>query len=67
MSQFSSSEPIAEGNVAATLKSVLDAVVFQNEECTALVSFRIEKLGSVDAKVVLVFDDAQCLRPKTTP
>lgn len=66
MSQFSSSKPIAEGDVAATLRSVLDAVVFQNKGCTALVSFRIEKLGTVDAKVVLVFDDAQC-QPKKSP
>ena len=66
MSQFSSSKPIAEGDVAATLRSVLDAVVFQNEGCTALVSFRIEKLGTVEAQVVLVFDDAQC-QPKKTP
>lgn len=67
MSQFPISKPIAEGNVVATLKSVLDAVVFQNEVCAALVSFRIEMPGTVDAKVVLNFDDAQCLRSKKTP
>lgn len=66
MSQFSSSKPIAEGDVAATLKLVLNEVVSQNKVCTALVSFRIEKLETADAKVVLVFDDAQCL-PKKTP
>ena len=66
MSQFSSPKPIAEGNVAATLKLVLNEVVSQNKECTALVSFSIEKLGTVDAKVVLVFDDAQC-QPKKSP
>ena len=66
MNQFSSSKKIAEGDVAVTLRSVLTEVVNQNKACTALVSFRIEQLATVDAKVVLVFDDAQCL-PKKTP
>jgi hypothetical protein len=53
-------KPIAEGDVAATLRLVLQEVVKQNKVCTVLTKSKIEGLGTVEARVVLTFDDAKC-------
>jgi 2-methylaconitate cis-trans-isomerase PrpF len=62
---FTVSKPIAEADVAATLRTVLQEVVMQNKVCTALVKSRIEGLGTAKAKVVLTFDDAACKEANT--
>lgn len=56
-------KPIAEGDVAATLRLVLQEVIKQNRVCTVLTKFRIEGLGTSDARVLLTFDDALCEMP----
>lgn len=58
--QFTVTKPIAEGDVAATLKLVLQEVVKQNKVCTVLTKSRVVGLGTVEASVILTFDDAGC-------
>jgi len=57
---FTVTKPIAEGDVAATLKLVLQEIVRQNKVCTVLTKSRVEGLGTGQAQVVLTFDDAAC-------
>lgn len=57
---FTVTKPIAEGDVAATLKLVLQEVAKQNKVCTVLTKARIEGLGTAEARVLLTFDDAAC-------
>lgn len=57
-------KPVAEGDVAATLKLVLQEVVKQNKVCTVLSKFTFEGLGTGAARVVLTFDDAKCEKAK---
>lgn len=60
MATFTDTKKVAEGDVALTLRNVLSEVRRQNEECIALVAFRVEKLGTPEARVVLTFDDEAC-------
>ena len=55
-------KPIAEGDVAATLKLVLQEVVKQNRVCTVLTKSTLVGLGTGTAQVVLTFDDAKCAK-----
>ena len=57
---FTVTKPIAEGDVAATLKLVLQEVVKQNKVCTVLTKSRIVGLGTAEASIQLTFDDAAC-------
>lgn len=57
------SKPIDEGNIATTLKLVLQEVVKQNKVCTVLTKSSIEGLGTGGARVLLTFDDAKCAKP----
>ena len=66
MATFPVTKKVAEGDVALTLRSVMSEVRRQNEECIALVAFRVEKLGTPDARVVMTFDDEACAK-KSAP
>ena len=57
---FTVTKPIDEGDVAGTLKLVLQEVVKQNKVCTVLTKSRIVGLGTAEASVVLSFDDVSC-------
>lgn len=57
---FTVTKRIAEGDVAATLKLVLLEVVKQNKVCTVLTKSSLENLGTSEARVHLIFDDAKC-------
>lgn len=59
---FTVTKPIAEGDVAATLKLVLQEIVRQNKVCTVLTESRLEGLGSAQARVLLTFDESGCER-----
>lgn len=61
---FPVTKPIAEGDVAATLRVVLQEVVKQNRACTVLTKSTIEGLGTEEARVILMFDDAKCEKSK---
>ncbi|MEO8314204.1 MAG: hypothetical protein ABI645_05360 [Pseudomonadota bacterium] len=61
---FSVTKQIAEGDVAATLKAVLQEVVKQNRACTVLTRSTVEGLGTEEARVILTFDDAKCEKSK---
>lgn len=58
---------IAEGEVAATLKLVLQEVVKQNKVCTSLTKSRIEGIGTEQARVILTFDDSMCKKVQAVP
>jgi hypothetical protein len=64
--QFTVTKPIAEGDVEATLKLVLQEVVKQNKVCTVLTKSRIVGLGTAQSSVVLTFDDAACEKAPPT-
>jgi hypothetical protein len=60
---FPVTKPVNEGDVAATLKLVLQEVVTQNKVCTVLTKWEIKGQGTPEARVVLSFDDAKCEKP----
>ena len=54
------SVPIIEKDAVKSLKVVLKKIASKNERCIALVEHRFENVGTREAKVVLVYDDAKC-------
>ena len=56
------SVPIIEQDSVESLKVVLEKIASKNERCIALVGHSFEKIGTTEAKVVLIYDDAKCKR-----
>ena len=54
------SVPIIEQDAVKSLEVVLKKIASKNGRCIALVEHRFEKIGTPEAKVVLIYDDAKC-------